>query len=177
MQSNAIDIPLNEIPESPELERLAAETGKQLLQQQLRCALAESCTGGLVAKLLTDIAGSSEWFEAGVVCYSNAAKHHFLGVPEHVLETAGAVSEEVVEALSVGALASTGADVAAAISGVAGPGGGSASKPVGTVWIAWATAGAGKTSTRAQRYQIAGNRDQVRRAAAGLALRGILAPC
>lgn len=174
------------VPDDLELRALSEEVGSVLLANTLTCATAESCTGGLVAKLLTDIAGSSAWFVGGFVCYSNETKHSMLAVPSEVIEAAGAVSREVVLALSANAVAKTGADVAVALSGVAGPGGGSPQKPVGTVWVGWATSGsaAARQSTVAEQgkhgYQGAiqfvfcGDRDQIRRAAAGRALRGIL---
>ncbi len=114
--------------------------GHSLKQLGWRVGTAESCTGGLVAAAITDIAGSSQWFDEGFVTYSNASKRERLGVCEHLLDTHGAVSAEVVEAMVAGVL-SLGADVAVATSGIAGPDGGSREKPVGTVWMAWALAG------------------------------------
>ncbi len=132
---------------------------------------AESCTGGLVAKLCTDLAGSSAWFERGFVTYSNAAKQELLGVPEATLVAHGAVSEATVRAMAEGALAHSHAQVAVAISGIAGPSGGSAEKPVGTVWFAWA----GNGATRVECRQFDGDRAAVREQAAACALRGLLA--
>lgn len=117
--------------------RLAAA----LLARGERLACAESCTGGLIAKLCTDLAGSSGWFDRGLVTYSNAAKHELLGVPNTVFETAGAVSEPCVRAMVEGLLRHSPADWGVAVTGIAGPGGGSVDKPVGTVWIAWARRG------------------------------------
>jgi len=132
---------------------------------------AESCTGGWVAKLLTDVPGSSGWFERGFVTYSNAAKTQLLGVPAELIESHGAVSESTVRAMAVGALAHSQGQLSVAVSGIAGPGGGSEDKPVGTVWLAWAGVGG---ETRAQRFQFSGDRDAVRRQAVAAALEGVL---
>lgn len=110
-----------------------------LMQNGWMMATAESCTGGLIAASCTDLAGSSNWFERGFVTYSNAAKSELLGVDPALINTHGAVSDAVVRAMAKGALAHAHAQVAVAVTGVAGPGGGSAEKPVGTVWLAWAT--------------------------------------
>jgi len=131
-----------------------------------RLALAESCTGGWIAKLLTDIPGSSRWFERGYVTYSNAAKAQDLGVPQALLAAHGAVSREVVEAMAQGARTAAGADVALAVSGIAGPDGGTADKPVGTVWFGLADA----QGVRSRLLRAAGDRDQVRRASVASAL-------
>jgi len=111
-----------------------------LLGKQRKVCTAESCTGGLIAKSFTDLAGSSDWFDRGFVTYSNAAKSEMLGVPASVIEDYGAVSEAVANAMANGALRYSEADYAVAVTGVAGPGGGSEEKPVGTVWIAAASA-------------------------------------
>ncbi|NQW79754.1 MAG: CinA family protein [Polaromonas sp.] len=118
---------------------LTAQVAEQLLAKKLLMATAESCTGGLIAAACTDLAGSSVWFERGFVSYSNAAKTELLGVPADLIETHGAVSEPVVRAMVEGALRHSRAQVAVAVTGVAGPGGGSPDKPVGTVWFGWAT--------------------------------------
>ncbi len=133
----------------------------------LRIALAESCTGGLLAKLLTDLPGASEFFERGVVCYSNAAKTELLGVPEALLAEQGAVSEAVAEAMAQGLLARSPADLAVAVTGIAGPGGGSANKPVGLTYIALAD----KIHCRVTEYRLASDRDTNRLRAAAAALR------
>jgi nicotinamide-nucleotide amidase len=112
-----------------------------LLKKQLRLVTAESCTGGLIAAACTDLAGSSAWFERGFVTYSNAAKTELLGVPERVLRRAGAVCGPVAQAMAEGALANSHAQVAVAVTGVAGPTGGSPAKPVGTVWFGFAVPG------------------------------------
>lgn len=110
-----------------------------LVKKHWQLATAESCTGGLIAAACTDLAGSSDWFERGFVTYSNAAKTELLGVAPQLIEQHGAVSEAVVRAMAAGALARSQAQVAVAVTGIAGPGGGSAAKPVGTVWLGWAT--------------------------------------
>jgi len=110
-----------------------------LLDKGWFLATAESCTGGLIAASCTDLAGSSQWFERGFVTYSNAAKCELLGIDAALINAHGAVSEAVVRAMAFGALSHSHAQVAIAVTGVAGPGGGSADKPVGTVWLAWAT--------------------------------------
>ncbi len=131
-----------------------------LTERQLLLATAESCTGGMIAAACTDLAGSSLWFERGFVSYSNAAKHELLGVPEALIAQHGAVSEAVARAMAQGALSHARAQVAVAVTGVAGPSGGSAAKPVGTVWFGFATP-AGLTS-EVRRFD--GDRAAVRRA-------------
>ena len=133
----------------------------------LTVATAESCTGGLVAGALTAIAGSSDVVECGYVTYSNAAKTNMLGVPAGLIASVGAVSEAVARRMAEGALARSGADLAVAITGVAGPGGGSVEKPVGLVWFALA----GRGATVALHYIFAGDRASVRRQSVAEALR------
>lgn len=133
-------------------------------------ALAESCTGGLTAKMLTDAAGSSEWFLGGWVTYSNAMKTRELGVPATLLESDGAVSESVACAMATGALDQSGADLSVALTGIAGPGGGTPEKQVGTVWLALASRVSGSVRVKAERFQFAGNRAMVRDRAAKTAL-------
>lgn len=154
----------------PELA-LAAALGAALQARGLRCATAESCTGGLVAGAITAIGGSSGWFERGFVTYTNEAKHEMLGVPVDVLEAHGAVSEPVAQAMAAGALAQSTADLAVAITGVAGPGGGTAAKPVGMVCFAWAVRG---SAPQAATHHLSGDRTAVREASVGVALRGLL---
>lgn len=139
-------------------ERLAAALsgGRALL------ALAESCTGGLIAHRVTEVPGSSAYFERGVVVYSNRAKVELLGVPPEVLAACGAVSEECARAMLRGLLARTPARLGAAVTGIAGPGGGTDAKPVGTVWLAWGSAGAEQT----ERLLLTGGRSEVKEAAA-----------
>jgi nicotinamide-nucleotide amidase len=123
---------------TPHIETLCASLAQVLGARQLSLCTAESCTGGLIAASCTQLSGSSAWFERGFVTYSNAAKHQLLGVPSGLIETHGAVSEEVARAMAFGALAHSRAHLSVAVTGVAGPTGGSPSKPVGTVWLAWA---------------------------------------
>jgi nicotinamide-nucleotide amidase len=118
---------------------LTTQVAELLQQKKLQLATAESCTGGLIAAACTDLAGSSVWFERGFVSYSNAAKTELLGVPADLIEAYGAVSDAVARAMVEGALRYSRAQVAVAVTGVAGPGGGSPDKPVGTVWFGWAT--------------------------------------
>jgi nicotinamide-nucleotide amidase len=154
-----------------ELAALARRLGDRLHAAGLSFAAAESCTGGWIAKLATDVAGSSEWFERGLVTYSNRAKEELLGVPEALIVAQGAVSEPVVRAMVEGLLARCPAELAVAVSGIAGPGGGSAEKPVGTVWLAWGRRGG---AVRSRRECFAGDREGVRRQAAAAALSGLL---
>ncbi|WP_395702928.1 CinA family protein [Aquabacterium sp.] len=133
-------------------------------------ATAESCTGGLIAGACTDLAGSSDWFERGVVSYSNAAKTELLGVPAALIEAHGAVSEPVALAMARGALAHARAQWAVAVTGVAGPGGGTATKPVGLVWLAWA----GPGGVEAEAHRFPGDRAAVRSATVAHALQGLL---
>jgi len=151
---------------------LAQQLGERLLAAGLTLVTAESCTGGWVAKVLTDIAGSSQWLDRGFVTYSNQAKRDMLGVRADTIGRYGAVSEATVRAMVQGALRHSRATVALAISGIAGPSGGTADKPVGTVWLAWARAG-GDIRTRCERFP--GDRDAVRRQAVSAALKGALA--
>lgn len=153
------------------LDLLAAQLGEALLRQGETLAVAESCTGGWLAKVVTDVPGSSEWFERGFVTYSNEAKEEMLGVFAGTLQTYGAVSEEVVREMVAGALGHSRAGVAVAISGIAGPGGGSAEKPVGTVCIAW---GRHDAAPESRRYQFQGNRESIRRQSVVAALQGLL---
>jgi len=117
------------------------ELAALLLQRRLKLATAESCTGGMIAAACTDLAGSSEWFERGLVTYSNEAKCEMLGVDATRIATHGAVSEPVARAMAAGALQRSNAQVSVAVTGIAGPGGGSDAKPVGTVWFAWGLPG------------------------------------
>jgi len=131
---------IGEVPLGNTGVSLPEELIKLLIARKQRIAVAESCTGGLIASQLTSIAGSSKVFEGGFVTYSNAMKQAVLDVKTQTLEAHGSVSEEVVREMAAGALRVSGADYTAAVSGVAGPGGGTADKPVGTVWIAWGSA-------------------------------------
>lgn len=151
------------IPNDDVLSTLSREVGAQLLAARRRLVTAESCTGGWIAKLCTDIAGSSAWFDCGFVCYSNAAKTRDLGVPERLIESEGAVSSAVVRAMAEGALERTGANVAIAVSGIAGPGGAMPGKPVGTVWFALAHRRIDRLESQGHFVQFDGDRDAVRR--------------
>ena len=150
-----------------ELMQLSEQVGLALKARGATVTTAESCTGGWVAKVITDIAGSSAWFERGFVTYSNEAKAQMIGVREETLAQHGAVSEPVVVEMAIGALKAARADYAVSISGIAGPDGGSAEKPVGTVWVAFASA-SGEGITR--RECFSGDRDAVRRQATAYAL-------
>ena len=153
------------------MDTLAAEVGAKLKSHGLMLATAESCTGGSVAQAVTDVDGSSIWFERGFVTYSNVAKEQMLGVREETLEQHGAVSERVVREMVAGALWHSNAQIALAVSGIAGPGGGTAEKPVGTVWFAW---GLRDGETHAIQHHIDGNRSDVRNKAVLIALQGVL---
>lgn len=141
-----------------------------LIKAGWQLATAESCTGGLIAATCTDLAGSSVWFERGFVTYSNAAKTEMLGVAADLIERHGAVSEAVVRAMAQGALQHSHAQVAIAVTGVAGPSGGSADKPVGTVWFGWAT----PTGLTSEQQLFSGSREQVRAATVRHALQRLL---
>jgi len=149
---------------------LVAALADALRARDWRLATAESCTGGLIAGACTDLAGSSDWFERGFVTYSNAAKSELLDVPAAVIAAHGAVSEAVARGMVQGALRHSAADLAVAVTGIAGPGGGSADKPVGTVWLAWR----GPRGERAERQVFAGDRAAVRQATVECALQGLL---
>ena len=157
-----------------ELERLAADVGFALQSAGLRLVTAESCTGGWVGEAVTAIAGSSDWFDRGFITYSNAAKRDVLGVAGITLNQHGAVSEETAREMALGALKHSRAQISVAITGVAGPGGGSADKPVGTVCFAWAKNDA---ALRSERRLLKGDRTEVRRQSVLIALRGILGLC
>jgi competence/damage-inducible protein CinA C-terminal domain len=152
------------------ISQLAAELGHQLQTLNAQVTTAESCTGGGIAEAITRIAGSSAWFEAGFVTYSNQQKTRQLNVPPPLFTQVGAVSREVVEAMVRGAQAQSSARFAVAVSGVAGPGGGSVDKPVGTVWLAW---GVG-SEVSTERRHFSGDRDEVRRQTVIAALEGLI---
>lgn len=150
----------------------AAQLGTLLQNRNLQLVTAESCTGGWLAKIITDLAGSSAWFERGFVTYSNAAKQEMLGVDPALLATHGAVSAAVVAAMVSGALAHSQAQVAVAISGIAGPGGGTVDKPVGTVWI---SCGIAEKQINSRQFQYSGDRESIRYQAVSTALDELLA--
>jgi nicotinamide-nucleotide amidase len=154
-----------------DLDRLARRVGERLDQAKQKLVTAESCTGGWVAQVVTSVAGSSAWFERGFVTYSNDAKRELLGVPLEVLERHGAVSEEAAREMARGALARSKGTIALSITGVAGPAGGSAAKPVGTVCFGWARSGA-EPLTETRVFQ--GDRESVRRQSVLHALERVL---
>lgn len=154
-----------------DLRALAEALASVLLARGQTLAVAESCTGGLIGACLTDLPGSSRWFERGLVTYSNTAKQELLGVPAAVIEQAGAVSAETVLAMASGLLERAPVDWTLAVSGIAGPDGGTAEKPVGTVWIGWAGRG---VAPSASRFLFPGDRASVRHATAANALGGLL---
>lgn len=154
-----------------ELLKLAAALGVALKGENHLLALAESCTGGWASQCVTAMAGSSAWFDRGFVTYSNAAKMQMLGVSQSTLETYGAVSTETAREMASGALQNSQADIAAAITGIAGPGGGTAAKPVGTICFAWATRSG---IVRSAKEHFSGDREQIRRQSVKIALQGLL---
>lgn len=160
-------------PTDPQLLRLAKQVGRHLCERGWRVATAESCTAGWLAKALTDVAGSSRWVEGGYVVYSNAAKIRDLDVTVATLRRHGAVSEATALAMSRGAVRATGAEIAVAITGIAGPDGGTADKPVGTVWFAIAER-RHRLRAKATRRVFRGDREAVRRQSVAFALRLIL---
>lgn len=148
----------------------ATRVGARLREKRALLVTAESCTGGWVSQAVTAIPGSSEWFERGFVVYSNAAKEELLGVRRETLEQHGAVSEETARELALGALERSRGTISVAVTGVAGPSGGSAAKPVGLVCFAWATRRRARTESR----NFAGDRESVRRQSVARALEGVL---
>ena len=152
------------------LNELAQSVAGMVIAQKLMLVTAESCTGGWIAKTLTDLPGSSAWFDTGVVTYSYQAKEALLGVNPQTLERTGAVSEETALEMVSGALSRFGAGVAVAVTGIAGPSGGTEDKPVGTVWISWKRRGC---YGKAQLFHFAGDRDAVRRQTVAAALIGL----
>jgi nicotinamide-nucleotide amidase len=153
------------------LAALAQQLGETLRARHLMLVTAESCTGGWIAKTVTDIAGSSEWFECGLAAYSYEAKQALLGVRPRTLEENGAVSRETVLEMVSGALVHSGGSIAVAVTGIAGPGGGTEGKPVGTVWIGWKRRGG---YARAEAFHFDGDREAVRRQTVAAALRGLI---
>ena len=152
------------------VHQLAIRAGNQLRDAHLMLATAESCTGGMIATAITDISGSSQWFERGFVTYSNQAKTEMIGVPAELIDKHGAVSEPVARAMAEGALRNSRAQVALSVTGIAGPAGGSEKKPVGTVSFAWSN----RLHNDAETLVFKGDREQIRAQAAAHALRGLL---
>ncbi|CAM2182970.1 NMN aminohydrolase [Paraburkholderia sacchari] len=159
------------MPTDSVVHQLAIRAGNKLRDARLMLATAESCTGGMVATAITDISGSSGWFERGFVTYSNQAKTEMIGVPAELIEKHGAVSEPVARAMAEGALRNSRAQVSLAITGVAGPGGGTPEKPVGMVSFGWSN----RLHTSVETLVFKGDREQIRIQAATHALRGLLA--
>ena len=153
---------------------LTQQLAQTLLAKGFKIALAESCTGGLLAAQLTSLAGSSDWFERGFITYSNQAKEESIGVPKEVIEQYGAVSEEVAKAMAEGVLNHSLAQISAAITGIAGPGGGSANKPVGMVCFAWGIQVDDQIQTRSQTKQFSGDRQSIREQACVYAIESLL---
>jgi nicotinamide-nucleotide amidase len=149
---------LSDFASNSSINSIAQQVGEALRRIDKKLTAAESCTGGGIAESITSIAGSSQWFEYGYITYSNKAKIKLLGVEQQTLDNYGAVSEQVVEQMAGSALKSSDADYAIAVSGIAGPDGGTAEKPVGTVWICWIT----PEITRVEKYQLQGDRQAVR---------------
>lgn len=158
-------------PDDQILAAVAQATGTRLAERREMLATAESCTGGWIAKLVTDIPGSSTWFERGLVTYSNHSKQSLLGVGDETLVGPGAVSAQAVLAMAHGLLTNSEADWVIAVSGIAGPTGGSDDKPVGTVWIAW---GGRDCAASASVFHFEGNRDAIRRSAVFEAFKNLL---
>ena len=154
-----------------ELQQLATQLGDKLLARGWMVATAESCTGGWVGQLLTSLAGSSAWYERGFITYSNAAKTEMLGVPTDTLEIHGAVSEETACAMATGALTHSHAQASLAITGIAGPGGGTPQKPVGMVCYGWAFTDGTVISSNCR---LSGDREEIRSRAVAAALRGLI---
>ncbi len=158
-------------PADAQLRVLASTLGARMVAKQLTLCTAESCTGGWIAKTVTDIAGSSAWFDCGMAAYSYEAKQALLGVRPETLEHFGAVSRETAVEMVSGALANSGAGLAVAVTGIAGPDGGTEDKPVGTVWIAWKRRGG---YPRAELFHFGGDREAVRRQTVAAALQGMI---
>jgi nicotinamide-nucleotide amidase len=156
-------------PSDDELQLQAERLGASLRDARQMLVTAESCTGGWIAKTVTDVAGSSDWFDCGLAAYSYEAKQRLLGVRAETLEHSGAVSRETVLEMVSGALVHSGSTVAVAVTGIAGPGGGTDDKPVGTVWIAWKRRGG---YPQAELFHFDGDREAVRRQTVAAALHG-----
>lgn len=171
----------NPPPSDADLAALVQQVAQALVAKGWMLATAESCTGGLIAATCTDLAGSSAWFDRGAVTYSNEAKADLLGVPPELIAQHGAVSEPVARAMAEGLLQRSKAHITVAVTGIAGPGGGTPGKPVGTVWLAWAWRDASTeqaSGTQAMLLRLAGERRAIRlatvRAALGQVLRQVL---
>ena len=157
-----------------ELQQLAIKVGAHLLDGERRVVTAESCTGGWIGKVLTDVPGSSAWYLGGAVVYSNTLKQSLLGVLPSTLAQHGAVSEHAAREMAIGALETLGGQVSVAVTGIAGPEGGQPGKPVGTVWFGWAWRIEGEIETRVALENFAGDRESIRRQSVARALREVL---
>lgn len=153
-----------------QVEALVNKLAEQLVSRGIFLGTAESCTGGWIGQALTSVSGSSRWYEGGVICYSNNIKQSVLHVPGHLLERYGAVSEQAALAMAEGTCKVLRTDASVAVTGIAGPNGGSEEKPVGMVWLAWSING----TTCADCFQFSGSRDEVRKQAVVKALEGLL---
>ncbi|MEJ2391746.1 MAG: CinA family protein [Gammaproteobacteria bacterium] len=159
------------MPDDEMLRHLAGQLGEMLVRAHQRVATAESCTGGFAGKVMTDIPGSSQWFDRGFITYTNQSKTELLGVPAELIAEHGAVSEATARSMATGVLRHSQAQISLAVTGIAGPGGGRLDKPVGTVWFAWASRN-GQVETES--HWFPGDRDAVRRQAVAHALRGVM---
>ena len=159
-------------PDDAALQAMAADLEQRLRDARHMLVTAESCTGGWIAKAVTDVAGCSDWFDCGLAAYSYEAKQALLGVRPETLERFGAVSRETVLEMVSGALVHSGASLAVAVTGIAGPGGGTVDKPVGTVWLAWKRRGG---YAKAEVHHFDGDREAVRRQTVAVALQGLVA--
>ncbi|MDA7825862.1 CinA family protein [Porticoccaceae bacterium] len=152
------------------IHTVATQVGEGLQRINAKVTVAESCTGGGIAEAITAVAGSSQWFEYGFITYANKAKVQLLDVEQSLLDTYGAVSEQVVEQMAAGAVRASNSDYAIAVSGIAGPDGGTVEKPVGTVWVCWIT----PSATRVEKYQLQGDRQAVRQQVIEISLQELL---
>jgi len=164
------------VPSDLDLTAMAGRVAARLVAQGRHLVTAESCTGGWIAKVCTDLPGSSRWFLGGAVAYANSAKTGWLGVGAGTLLQEGAVSEAAVRAMALGALERLGGEVSVAVSGTAGPDGGTPDKPVGTIWLAWARRRDIGTEVSVVKACFAGEREAIRRQAVERALQGLLEP-
>ncbi len=171
MPAKSVNFSTDPIPSDRQLTQLAEKLARQLAEKSLAIVTAESCTGGWIAQTLTAVAGSSVWFDRGFVTYSNQAKQDMLGVADETLQQHGAVSKQVVQEMAQGALNNSPAQLAVSVSGIAGPGGGSTDKPVGTVWFGWCRQG---SDAYCEHKQFNGDREAIRRQAVAHALQGLL---
>jgi nicotinamide-nucleotide amidase len=161
---------LSDLSNSQTLTTIAQQLGEMLCKKNAKLTTAESCTGGGISEAITSVSGSSQWFEFGFVTYANSAKQQLLGVSKEALDKYGAVSEQVVKQMAQGAIQQSQADYAIAVSGIAGPDGGTEEKPVGTVWVCWHT----PTESWAQQLKLSGDRQAVRTAAVKKSLQQLL---